>query len=244
MGRLTLGKHTSTGKLSPFGHGTANDRLMKASVALQNLEQTQHEFTQLSLRMQAVQQQNDNTEAALEDARTLSTNQKHQLERLEHVLKESRASQLESERENREQYQARASLEKEKLQLEASHATLVATFQSVKEDLTQSTADLLEHTETHQLTLIGLETENEALKSRMATTLQPLEAQCKEAVQMQQQAEAELHTTKNMMQRYQKESQVKQPLIDKLQSKVDKYKMEKKVLVKAVVCILYFSTFQ
>ena len=229
VGRLTLGKHTSTGRPSPFGQGTANDRLMKASVALKELELIKIELQSTTVQFKDLQRQFQNSEAALSDERMKSTSQKEEINALTTQVKEFKKQMNDTVKEQSQQSQRRVLLEKDKVVLENKHKALDDKYTAMELEYIKTTDSLKKK----QILFDVLEQEKETLETALATTVKPLEQQRNEAVQMQQQAEAELHTAKQMMLKYQKETQTMKPFVEKLQSKVDKYKMEKKVLVKA-----------
>lgn len=229
VGRLTLGKHTSTGRPSPFGQGTANDRLMKASVALKELELKKTELQSTTVQFKDLQRRFQNSEAALSDERIKSTSQKEEINALTTQVKEFKKQLNDMVKEQSQQSQRRVVLEKDKVVLENKHKALGDKYTAMELEFIKTTDSLKKK----QIMFDVLEQEKETLETALATTVKPLEQQRNEAVQMQQQAEAELHTAKQMMLKYQKETQTMKPFVEKLQSKVDKYKIEKKVLVKA-----------
>jgi len=234
MGRMSLGKHTSTGKPSPFGQGSANDRLLKASGALVELESKKKEIVELRAELKSTKKQCENFKASLEDATITSQRNEEQVKAMQQRVTETEASRVESERENREQFKARASLEKERSTLENQCSDFKIQNQEMRTKIKFLSSESKTSSEDALKRTMALEKENIQLRERLETTIKPLENQLREAVQIREQSEAEIHTTKNMMQRYQKEAIEMKPKINKLQSKVDKYKAQKTVLVKAV----------
>jgi hypothetical protein len=182
-----------------------------------------------SLRVEVLQneQEMNSMQAQLDD-------QNERSQHLEDDLMKAFAAKTESDEQCRNQSAARAVLEREKAELEIRIAELEAARISADDAATSMRARLESSSRSSSAEVDALMAQNRELERRLAETIAPLEVTAKEAKQLQQQAEAELMASRNMMRRHAADLKSLKPKYASLQSKVDRFKTEKRILVKAV----------
>lgn len=134
----------------------------------------------------------------------------------------------ESEKESQVQSDARARLEKENSDLHATISNLNDAQAASEKTIASLHERLKSSARVASAEVDSLVSRNHELEERLSRCT------CAEAKQLQLQAEAELMASRNMMRRYAAELEELKPKHESLQVKVDRFKAEKRILVKAV----------
>eukprot|EP00946_MAST-07B_sp_MAST-7B-sp1_P004087 g4087.t1 len=153
---------------------------------------------------------------------------------LQNELMEAHALKKEADEQFKSQFTARVELERGKKLLEDKIADLQEARSAADEIAVSLRNQLESSSQSASAEVDTLSARNRDLEKRLAETIAPLEETARDAKQLQQQAEAELMASRNMMRRHAAELQSLKPKYLALQGKVDRFKAEKRVLVKAV----------
>lgn len=160
--------------------------------------------------------------------------QNERIVHLQNELMEARALKKESDDQCKNQFAVRATLERGKKLLEDKIADLEEARSAADEIAVSLRNQLESSSQSASAEVDSLAARNRDLEKRLTETIAPLEETARDAKQLQQQAEAELMASRNMMRRHAAELRSLKPKYEALQGKVDRFKAEKRVLVKAV----------